>query len=212
MGTSALGEGNNRTPTEPLVLVGLGAAYAAAGVGLFYGLPHSMPVFWVFLVGTLLLVAASARVISTYRVQRRDVVALAGLALLLVPYVLYVQIDRRLEIAPPYVLIGLTTFVLPTLAGAFFGYETRRLPAVRTGLRGYAYGLSRYVAVGVTPLMVTSGFVGSMVIGTVGPPTRLGYATLYTAIGLLMTGIATFGALVGYTTGYAAGARDCRSR
>ena len=212
MGTSALGSGSDRTPTEPLVLVGLGAAYAAASVGLFYGLPHSMAVFWGFLVGTLLLVPASARVISTYHVRRRDVVALGGLALLLVPYVLYTQIDGHFEIASPHVPIGLTTVALPALAGAVFGYETRRLPAVQTGLRGYAYGLSRYVAVGVTPLMMTSGFVGSMVIGTVGPPTRLEYATLYTAIGLLMTGIATFGALVGYTTGYAAGARNCRSR
>jgi hypothetical protein len=212
MGTSALGAGSDRTPTEPLVLMGLGAAYAAAGVGLFYGLPHSMPVFWAFLAGTLLLVAASARVISTYHVRRRDVVALGGLALLLVPYVLYTQIDRHFEIASPHVPIGLTTVALPALAGAVFGYETRRPSAVRTGLRGYAYGLSRYVAVGVTPLMVTSGFVGTMIIGRTRPPTRLEYVTLYTIIGLLMTGIAILGALLGYTTGYAAGARNCRSR
>jgi hypothetical protein len=212
MGTSALGSRSDRTPTKPLVLMGLGLAYAAAGVGLFYGSIRSTPVFWALLVGTLLLVPASARVISTYHVRRRDVVALAGLALLLVPYVLYVQIDRHLEITPPYVLIGLTTVALPTLAGAVFGYETRRLPAVRTGLRGYAYGLSRYVAVGVTPLMMTSGFVGTMIIGRARSPTRLKYATLYTTIGLLMTGIAILGALLGYTTGYAAGARNCRSR
>jgi hypothetical protein len=212
MGTSALGEGNDRTPTEPLVLVGLGAAYAAAGVGLFYGSIRSTSVFWAFLVGTLLLVPASARVISTYHVRRRDVVALGGLALLLVPYVLYVQIYRHVEFAYPVYLVALTTFALPALAGVVFGYETRRPPAVRTGLRGYAYGLSRYVAVGVTPLMVTSGFVGTMIIGRARPPTRLEYVTLYTMTGLLMTGIATFGALVGYTTGYAAGARNCRSR
>ena len=212
MGTSGLGWGSDRTPTEPLVLVGLGAAYAAAGVGLFYGLPHSMPVFWAFLVGTLLLVPVSARVISTYHVRRRDVMALAGLALLLVPYVLYVQIYRHVEFADPVYLVALATFALLTLAGAVFGYETRRLPTVRTGLRGYAYGLSRYVAVGVTPLMMTSGFVGTMIIGRARPPTRLEYATLYTIIGLLMTGIAVLGALLGYTTGYAAGKRRNRSR
>ena len=213
MDTSALGSGSDRTPTEPLVPMGLGLAYAAAGVGLFHGLLRPTPVFWVFLVSTLLLlVAASARAISTYRVRRRDVVALAWLVLLIVPYVLYIQIDRHLEIAPPHVLIGLTTVALPALAGVVFGYETRRQPAVRTGLRGYAYGLSRYVAVGVTPLMMTSGFVGTMIIGTVGVPTRLEYVTLYTVIGLLMTGIAVLGALLGYTTGYAAGKRQHRSR
>ena len=212
---SGLGSGNDRTPTEPLVLMGLGLAYAAAGVGLFYGSIHSTPVFWAFLVSTLLLlllVAASARVISTYRVQRQDVVALAGLALLLVPYVLYAQIYRHVEFTHPVHLVASVTFVLPTLAGTVFGYETRRPPAVRTGLRGYAYGLSRYIAVGVTPLMMTSGFVGTMIIGRARPPTRLEYVTLYTMIGLLMTGIAVLGALLGYTTGYAAGARNYRSR
>ena len=212
MGTSALGEGNDRTPTGPLVLMGLGAAYAAAGVGLFYGSIRSTSVIWAFLVGTLFLVPASARVVSTYHVRRRDVVALGGLALLLVPYVLYTQIDRHFEIASPHVPIGLTTVALPALAGAIFGYEMRRPPAVRTGLRGYVYGLSRYIAVGVTPLMMTSGFVGTIIIGRARPPTRLEYVTLYIMIGLLMTGIATFGALLGYTTGYAAGKRQHRSR
>ena len=213
MGMSGLGSGNDRTPTEPLVLMGLGLAYAAAGVGLFYRSIRSAPVFWGFLVSTLLLlVAASARVISTYRVQRQDVVALAGLALLLVPYVLYAQIYRHVEFTHPVHLVASVTFVLPTLAGAVFGYETQRPPAVRTGLRGYAYGLSRYIAVGVMPLMMTSGFVGTMIIGRARPPTRLEYVTLYTMIGLLMTGIAVLGALLGYTTGYTAGARQHRSR
>ena len=84
--------------------MGLGLAYAAAGVGLFYGSIRSTPVFWAFLVSTLLLlVAASARVISTYRVQRQDVVALAGLALLLVPYVLYAQIYPHVSSHIPFI-------------------------------------------------------------------------------------------------------------
>jgi len=207
MGTSALGWRDDRTHTEPLVLTGLGLAYAAAGVGLLYGSIRSTPVFWAFLVGTLFLVPASAHVISTYHVRRRDVVALGGLALLLVPYVLYEQIYRHVEFAHPVHLVALATLALPTLIGAVFGYETRRPPAVRTGSRGYLYGLSRYVAVGVAPLMVTSGFVGSMVIGRARPPTRMEYVMGYTVIGLLMTGIATFGAIIGYTTGYAAGTR-----
>ena len=193
--------------TEPLVPMALGLAYATAGVGLVYGLAYSTTVRWAFLAGAVLLVPASARVISAYRLRRRDVAALGGLVLLLVPYVFYLQIDRHLELVASYVLVAATTFAVPALAGAAFGYETRRLPTARTGPDGYLRGLSRYVAVGVAPSMVTSGFVGSATIGTAGRLSRTEYVLIYTVTGLLMTAVAVCGASVGYTVGYAIGRR-----
>ena len=203
----SFGAGDDGGPTEPLVPMALGLAYATAGVGLVYGLlAYSTTVRWAFLAGTVLLVPASLRVVSAYRLRRRDVAALGGLVLLLVLYVLYLQIDRHLELFPPYVLAA-ATFVVPVLAGAAFGYETRRLPAARTGPNGYLRGLSRYVAVGVVPSMVTSGFVGSATIGTAGRLSRTEYVLIYTVTGLLMTAVAVCGASVGYTAGYAIGRR-----
>ena len=201
----SFGAGDNGGLTEPLVPMALGLAYATMGVGLVYGLVYSTTVRWAFLAGTVFLVPASVRVVSAYRLRRRDVAALGGLVLLLVPYVLYLQIDRHLELVAPYVLVAATTFVVPALAGAAFGYETRRLLAVRTGPGGYLRGLSRYVAVGVAPSMVTSGFVGSAAIGTAGGLSRTDYVLIYTVTGLLMTAVAVSGALVGYTAGYAVG-------
>lgn len=150
-------------------------------------------------------------VISVEGVQKRDLVALGGLGILVVPYVLIPQINRYLsEFNPPMnspeLFLMFMTFLLPVLPSAVVGDATRGNAAGQTGVRRYFYGLSRYIAIGVAPSMVPGGFIASgYLVGWGGQPSISSYVMAYTVSGLLIAGIATFGAVLGYTTGYMTG-------
>mgnify|MGYP000501254483 CR=1 FL=1 len=150
-------------------------------------------------------------VISLEDVQKPDLVALVGLGVLVLPYVRIPQINRYLsEFNPPMnspeLFLLFMTFLLPVLPSIVVGYATRSNPAGQTGVRQYFHGLSRYIAIGVAPSMVPGGFIASgYLIGWGGQPSISSYVMAYTVSGLLIAGIATFGAVLGYTTGYMTG-------
>jgi hypothetical protein len=150
-------------------------------------------------------------VISVEDVQKPDLVAVGGLGVLVLPYVLIPQINRYLsEFNPPMnspeLFLLFMTFLLPVLPSAVVGDATRGDAAGQTGGRRYFYWLSRYIAIGVAPSMVPGGFIASVyLIGWGGQPSVSSYITAYTVSGLLIAGIAAFGAILGYTTGYMTG-------
>jgi hypothetical protein len=151
-----------------------------------------------------------SRVISVEGVQNRDWVALGGLGVLVLPYVLFPLIKPYLvEFTPPLntpeLFLIFMTFLLPVLPSVVFGYASE-VSVIQRGVRRYFDGLSRYIAIGVDPSMVPGGFITSVyLIGWGGQPSVSSYVMAYTVSGLLIAGIATFGAVLGYTTGYTTG-------
>lgn len=207
----------DRTLSELSVLIFLGVAYAVAGIGLSYGLHLSSVVFWPFLSVVLCLIVVSVFSVSSYQTQKHDVVALVGLGMLLILYILAPQTLSYLSrfAQPPidaYVLLIVVIAAVPVIPSAIFGYETQRTPGFQAGLHGYFHGLTRYITIGVAPTMITSGFMGSMMIGRAGPPPLSEFVWVYTLFALLITGFASIGAGFGYTIGYMTGQLRSRNK